>query len=94
VTGGKVCRFGFGTAERDYFVALNAEMPSYYLALRAEEDRHAALIRTLKDMVPIRNELFKIFLATLSEDPVRAPQRVGGTMSRLTKFKFFTGFLI
>jgi hypothetical protein len=77
-------------AERDYLIELSSEMPSYCLTLGAEEDRHDAMVRTLKAMIPIRNELFKVFLAILSEDPERVPQRIGGIMGRLTKFKFYS----
>jgi hypothetical protein len=77
-------------AERDYLVEFSSEMPSYYLPLAAEEDQHDALVRTLKAMVPIRNELFRVFLAILSEDPERAPQRIAGIKGRLTKFKFYS----
>jgi hypothetical protein len=60
-------------AERDYLVELCSKMPSYYLTLGAEEDRHAAMVRTLKAWFRLGTSFSKFswrfFLKTPKEPP-------------------------
>jgi TIR domain len=77
-------------AEREYLVALREELPGYYLEIGEGEKEDQALIRSLTNLIPIRDELFKLFTEIIAEDPARAPRRIATVMAQLCGFKFYS----
>jgi hypothetical protein len=76
------------SAESTYLTELYREIPSYYLEPDAAASNYDALIRALRALVPMRNELLEIFIAMVTEDPDRGAERIAGVLERIVKLKF------